>query len=93
MAVQLSTAQLEAAWISKSHSSTALEAFALPFILIHFPDLVQGRPFAVTTDSMCLKDSVAAGHSNTHLVEDLLRTYTALAFHLDSLAVVSQVPR
>ena len=93
MAVQLSTAQLEAAWISKSHSSTALEAFALPFILIHFPDLVQGRPFAVTTDSMCLKDSVAAGHSNTHLVEDLLRTYTALALHLDSLAVVSQVPR
>jgi hypothetical protein len=93
ISIQLSPAQLEAAFVEKAHSSTVLEAFAMLCILIHFPDLVRGLAFRANTDARNLECSVHRGYSTKPHADEILRTFAALQCNLDCLMSVHQVPR
>lgn len=93
ISIALTKAQLDSTWVNKSHSSTALEAYALLAIVIHFPHLVKGIPFEATTDAKNLKDGVSKGYSTTKPTDDIMRMLAAMQCHLDCVAVVPQVPR
>jgi hypothetical protein len=93
IAVKWTQAQLDAAWVARAWSSTALEAFAMLAILINFPDLVCGRPFAAVTDAKNLELSVFKGYSTTAPTDDILRMCAALQCHLDCIMSLSQETR
>jgi hypothetical protein len=93
IAIKFTQAQLDAAWVTLSWSSTALEAFAMLAILINFPNLVRGRPFAAITDAKNLELSVFKGYSTTAPTDDILRMCAALQCHLDCIMTLSQETR
>jgi hypothetical protein len=62
-------------------------------ILINFPNLVRGRPFAAITDAKNLELSVFKGYSTTAPTDDILRMCAALQCHLDCIMTLSQETR